>query len=175
MKLYRIGPQTKRLEHRALTVDDSDAFFALNSHPDVMRFTGEPPLQSLDEAREAIANYPDFETVGYGRWGCVLKENNSVIGFCGLKYLDDLDVVDIGYRFFPEYWGQGFATEAAGASMEFGFDTLQLKEIVGFVLPGNAGSIRVLEKLGMHEEGELVEDGLRALRFVKRSAATASS
>jgi RimJ/RimL family protein N-acetyltransferase len=52
-----------------------------------MRFTGELLLPSLDAAREAIKNYPDFDTTGYGRWACVLKETNTVIGFCGLKYL----------------------------------------------------------------------------------------
>lgn len=166
---HRTGPQTKRLEHRALTVQDAAAFFALNSHPDVMRFTGEPPLTSLDEAREAIANYPDFKTVGYGRWGCVLKETQEIIGFCGLKYLSDLEEVDVGFRFLPQYWGQGLATEACTASITYGFEELGLGCIIGVVLPENTRSIRVLEKVGMVSEGNITYDGQVALRYaIKR-------
>ncbi len=148
-----------------MTIDDAPAFFALNSHPDVMRLTGEPPLQSEDEARKAIADYPDFDKVGYGRWGCVLKETQSVIGFCGLKYLDDLKEVDIGYRFLPEYWGQGLATEACVATMAFGFDVLNLERIIGLVLPENTASIRVLQKLGMRHDSEFRYDGMIVHRY----------
>jgi RimJ/RimL family protein N-acetyltransferase len=168
MKSFTIGPETERLEHRAFTIDDASDFFALNGNPDVMRLTGEPALPSLDAAREAIANYPDFSDVGYGRWACILKQTRTIIGFCGLKYLPELDVVDVGYRFQPEYWGQGFATEACASSLEFGFDTLGLDEIFGFVLPNNFASIRVLEKVGMESDGEVMYDGFVALRFVKR-------
>ena len=165
MNIYRIGPQTQRLDHRALTVDDAEAFFALNSHPEVMRYTGEPPLQSVEQAREAIKNYPDFDTVGYGRWACVLRDTDTIIGFCGLKYLHDLDAVDIGFRFFPKYWGQGLATEAATACMTFGFDTLHLDRIIGLVLPENKASIRVLEKTGLHRTGTISFDGETADQY----------
>ncbi len=162
---YRIGPETKRLEHRALTVDDKEAFFALNSDPDVMRFTGEPRLRSLEEAGEAIAHYPDFDTVGYGRWGCVLKESRSIIGFCGLKYLNEFDDVDVGFRFLPRYWGRGLATEACTASIAFGFDVLRLGRIIGLVLEENLASIRVLEKVGMRRDGSITYEGETVLRY----------
>ncbi|QDV84510.1 GNAT family N-acetyltransferase [Stieleria magnilauensis] len=168
MKHYRTGPETKRLHHRAFTVDDAEAFFVLNSNPDVMRFTGELLVPSLEVAIEAIAGYPDFDEVGYGRWACVLKKTQTVIGFCGLKYLPDLDAVDLGYRFLPEFWGQGIATEACRANLEFGFRELRLDQIVGLVLPDNAASIRVLEKVGMQPEGDMVYDGMKVLRFAKR-------
>jgi len=165
MKTYRTGPETERIEHRAFTLDDCDAFYGLNSHPDVMRFTGEPPLNSLDEARRAIADYPDFETVGYGRWACVLKETGTVIGFCGLKYLPELDAVDVGFRFLPEYWGRGIATVTCSACLAFGFDVLELNGILGLVLAENEASIRVLEKCGMTRHGEIMYDGECALKY----------
>ena len=174
MHKYRCGPETDRLEHRAFTVDDAESFYALKSHPDVIRFTGEPPLPSLDAAREVIANYPDFDEVGYGRWACILRETQAVIGFCGLKYLTDLDEVDVGYRFLPEFWGRGLATEACAASLEFGFTTLRLDQIIGLVLPDNTASTRVLEKVGMQADGDFIYDGLRALRFFKRREAPAT-
>ena len=168
MQKYKTGPETARLQYRQFTVDDAEAFFSLNSHPDVMRYTGEPVLRSLEAAKDAITRHRDFDEVGYGRWACVLKETQSIIGFCGLKYLQDLDVVDVGYRFLPEYWGRGLATEACTASLDFGFSTLQLDQIVGLVLPENAASIRVLEKVEMQLDGEFVYDGMLALRYFKR-------
>ena len=153
---------------RAVEARDADAFFALNSHPDVMRFTGEPPLGWIDEARAAIENYPDFETVGFGRWACVLKATGSFIGFCGLKRLDALGVVDVGFRFLPEHWGKGLATEACKASIAFGFEVLGLERIVGLVLPQNAASIRVLEKCGLRREGTVGYEGHEAVLYAIR-------
>ncbi len=170
---HRLGPETTRLLHRAMVATDAEDFFALNGHPEVMRMTGEPPLESVAQARTAIENYPDFDTVGYGRWGCVLKQTQRLIGFCGLKYLPELDAVDVGYRFLPEHWGRGLATEACAASIAYGFETLGLPQIIGLVLPENRGSIRVLEKVGMHPDGEYEEEGLKALRYaISRPAST---
>lgn len=165
MKSHKAGPTTERLEQRAMLLDDAPAFYALNSHPDVMRYTGEPPLQSLADAEKAIADYPDFEQIGFGRWGCFYKPTGDLIGFCGLKYLPEFDAVDVGFRFLPQYWGQGLATEACRASLAFGFDVLGLDRILGFVLAENAASIRVLEKVGMHQNGTVDFEGLEALRY----------
>ncbi len=165
MNIHTTGPETDRLLHRAMTPDDAPLFYALNSHPDVMRYTGEPPLGSLEEARDALANYPDFEREGFGRWGCVLKETGELIGFCGLKRLHDYGVVDVGFRFLPEHWGKGLATEACVASLDFGFNTLGLTSIAAFVLPENAASIRVLEKTGMRHVGSVNYDGVDALKY----------
>ncbi len=152
-----------------MTPEDAEAFFRLNSHPDVMRYTGEPPMPSVEAAREAIANYPDWDDPGYGRWACVLKsegEDANLIGFCGLKYLRETGEVDIGYRLLPEYWGRGLATEAARATLEFGFRTLGLSEIVAMVLPGNAPSIRVLRKLDFVRAEDIEYFGERVQRWV---------
>ena len=169
MNTFRIGPETTRLQHRAFEIEDAESLYRLNSHPNVMRYTCEPMLQSVREAEDAIQNYPDFETHGFGRWACVLKETKTIIGFCGLKYLSDLDAVDIGYRFFPEYWGQGIATEACTACLQFGFASIGLKEIIGLVVPENTVSIRVLEKSGMQLQTEFDYDGIRALRYTIKS------
>ena len=168
IKIYKQGPETQRLEHRAFTVEDADALFALNGNSEVMRLTGEDVLPSIEATEQAIANHRDFEEVGFGRWACVLKETREVIGFCGLKYLTDLDTVDVGYRFLPEYWGQGLATEACIASLEFGFKTIGLDEIIGLVIPQNHASIRVLEKAGMEFVEKFDYDGVDAMRFRKR-------
>ncbi len=165
---YRTGPETERLSLREFRVEDAEAFFQLRSDPQVIRFTGDEPLQSLNQARKAIEDYPDFETVGFGRWACVLKETQETIGFCGLKYLSDLQEVDLGYRLLPRYWCRGLATEASRACVEFGFEVLKLDEIIALVLRQNKPSIRVLEKVGMRYSNMVRHHGHEAMRFVIR-------
>ncbi len=162
---YREGPSTKRLTMRAMVADDADAFFRLTSNDDVMRYTHEPLFTSVDQARNAIVNYPDFESFGYGRWACVLRETNAVIGFCGLKVLTDLDKTDLGYRFLPDYWGRGLATEAGKACLRFGFETLKLPEIIALTIPENHASIRVLQKVGMHFDRAFAYDGIDVWQY----------
>lgn len=165
MTSHREGPETERLSMRALTESDAETFYRLNSNPEVMRYTSEPPVSSIAEAREAIATYPDWDTVGYGRWACVRKGDAEICGFCGLKYLEEIDEVDLGFRFFPDYWGKGLATEAGFACLQFGFEVIGLEYVIALVLPENRASIRVLEKVGMTCEGEFSCFGLTPLRF----------
>jgi len=149
--------QTERLELRPFTLEDAPAYWPLVSHPDVLRYTGEPALQSLGEVRELLSARPlrDYATYGYGRLACIEKATGELIGFCGLKYLEDLGETDIGYRFLPRCWGMGYATESATAAMKHGTETLGLKRIIGLVEPENAGSVRVLEKLGLELESRV--------------------
>ena len=149
--------QTERLELRPFTLDDASAYWPLVSNPDVLRHTGESPLKSLTEVRELIASRPlrDYVTYGYGRLACIEKATGELVGFCGLKYLEDLRETDIGYRFLPRCWGVGHATESATAVIRHGTDVLGLKRIIGLVEPGNTGSIRVLEKLGLELESRV--------------------
>lgn len=156
---HRRGPKTDRIVHRAFEPADAEVFHRLKSHPEVMRYTGEPPSPSVDAAREAITNYPDFERHGYGRWACVLEATGEVIGFSGLKWLDELGAADLGYRFFPEYWGKGLATESGRACVRFAFDTLHLDRVLALVLPDNAASLRVLDKLGFRLEDTIEYEG----------------
>ena len=173
MQPHVTGPTTPRLTHRAMVPADAESFYALNSNPDVMRYTGEPPIESVAHARDAIENYPDFHTHGFGRWACFLRHDDpetgaqagDLIGFCGLKHLDDLDEVDVGFRFLPQHWGKGYATEAGRAAIEFGFRRLAIDRIIALVLPENGPSIRVLAKLGMRPAGREDCEGLDALRY----------
>ena len=170
MKKYTVGPETARLTHRAFEEHDAEALFALNSNPLVMQYTGETLWASVESTRSAIRDYPDFDSVGFGRWACVLKSTQEVIGFCGLKYLADLDAVDVGYRLLPEFWGRGIATEACKACVEFGFRTIGLVKIIGLVLPENLASIRVLEKSNLRFEKQFTYDGERVLQYAREGA-----
>ena len=142
---------TERLILREYTDDDAPAFFELNSDPEVMRYVPDKAMESVEQAREILRNHPmiDYKERGFGRWACILKANGKHIGFCGLKYLKEIDDIDLGFRFVPSQWGKGLATEAAVASIRYGFDELKLDHIVGFAELENRASIRVLEKVGM--------------------------
>jgi RimJ/RimL family protein N-acetyltransferase len=166
MREYRTGPETPRLIHRALTVDDAEAALSFNGNPTVMEFTGEEPWPSLEETAQRLADYPAFDDDGFGRWGCLYKPEDKIIGFSGFRYLPELDEVDLGYRLLPEYWGRGLATESCRACLQFGFQVIGFDHIIALVLPQNARSIRVLEKIGMRDTGIIEIDTESAHRFV---------
>jgi ribosomal-protein-alanine N-acetyltransferase len=88
----------------------------------------------IQEARKGLEERPlqDYRKHGYGRWAAVYKPTGEVNGFAGLKYLDDLNEVDLGYRFFKEHWGKGLATEASRAVVAYGFDVLRRRRIIAF-------------------------------------------
>jgi len=140
---------TKRLYLRETTAADAAVMFALNSDKEVLRYTGDKPFLSVEEAATFLANYSAFKHTGMGRWAVVRKTDDAVLGWCGLK-LHTNGMVDLGFRLFKKEWNKGYATEAAYACLKYGFDHLNLKEIVGRVVPANLASIKVLEKLGMH-------------------------
>jgi len=142
--------ETPRLLLRPFTLDDLEAYFRLGTDPDVIRYTGDAGIETIDDARALMLASPiaDYQKYGYGRLACVLKSTGAVIGFNGLKYLDDLGEVDLGYRLLPAYWGAGLATEGARAALALGFDALKLPRILGLAMPDNGASVRVLQKLG---------------------------
>jgi ribosomal-protein-alanine N-acetyltransferase len=90
-----------------------------------------------------------WEKHGYGWWAVELDAEAGLIGWAGLQYLSDTDETEVAYLLEKTYWGQGLATQAAKAGVQFGFDELALACIVGIVHPQNIASQRVLEKLGM--------------------------
>src|SRR4051794_9711124 len=119
----RIILETQRLLLREFDEDDAEAFYLLGSDPAVTRYTGDGGLRDTEHAREILRTHPlaDYRKYGFGRWACVLKESGAVIGFAGLKYLEDLKEVDVGYRLLPASWGRGLATEASRAALDHGF------------------------------------------------------
>ncbi|HFK5527288.1 TPA: GNAT family N-acetyltransferase [Elizabethkingia anophelis] len=123
--------ETERLLLRELNSDDAGDFFNLNENPNVIKYTGDKAFQNIDEAREFLENYQNYRLNGYGRWAVMSKENNEFVGWCGLKYNSSTDETDVGFRFFEHYWNKGFATESAGACIDYGFKNLNLNAVVG--------------------------------------------
>jgi RimJ/RimL family protein N-acetyltransferase len=140
--------ETERLVLRELNIKDAPLLFALNEDPEVIKYTGDVQFVSLKETEAFLKNYSDYQRNGFGRWAVVLKSSQEFIGWCGLKR-DAQGLVDIGYRFFKNQWGKGYATESAAACLIYGFETLHLPEIIGRAHRENLASIRVFEKLQM--------------------------
>ncbi len=145
--------ETERLLLREITLHDKQGMFQLHSNPEVQKYTGEPPVESIVEMELAIqARTKDYEKYGYGRWATFLKNEMQFVGWAGLAYLPEFDEIDLGYRFFPNFWGMGIATEASHAILAYGFDKLQLERIIAIAMKDNKASIRVMEKVGMKFE-----------------------
>lgn len=151
--------ETNRVLLRKFDISDAVNFYELNSNPNVIKYTGNSAFKDVNEARKFLENYSDYQRNGYGRWAVINKSTNQFLGWCGLKYDEDLDETDIGFRFFEHFWNQGFATESAKACIDYGFNELHLKTIVGRAMKENMASIKVLEKIGLKFEKAFDFDG----------------
>ena len=152
--------ETDRLLLRTFTKEDVDLIYVLNCDPDVTLYTCDPTFdlaQAEKNLQEVIL--PQYALYNLGRWATHLKPNLEFIGWCGLKCRPQANEIDLGYRFMKKFWGKGYATEAAFATLEYGFTHLNLHTIIARALPANLASIRVMEKCGMEYVGEEFIDG----------------
>ena len=142
--------ETERLILREMVIDDAQDMLRLHSNHQVQKYTGEVVITSLEEIRNKIKEFQSRdENRGFGRWVTILKKGKQFVGWAGLAYLPEFDEIDLGYRFLPEYWGLGIATEASRAILTYGFDSLKLTKIIAIVMKENKVSIKVMEKVGM--------------------------
>ena len=148
--MIRTHLETERLKLRLFTLDDLQIMFTLGTDPDVIKYA-DTAARDMEEARQRLEQGPlsDYKKYGYGRFAVELKETGKVIGFCGIKYLPEIDLPEVGYRYLKKYWGRGIGTEAAKICVDFARDDLKIKKLVALIMPENIASIRVAEKLGM--------------------------
>ncbi|WP_449388206.1 GNAT family N-acetyltransferase [Chryseobacterium lineare] len=159
--------ETERLILRKFEETDGERMFLLDSNAEVMKYIGTPPLSDISESQNVIRmigqQYADH---GVGRLAVIEKESNLLIGWSGLKLLNQEvngynNVYDLGYRFIPEFWGKGYALESAKASLDFGFNGLKLDIIYAHAHSENQASNHILRKLGFRQTGEFTEpDGI---------------
>jgi RimJ/RimL family protein N-acetyltransferase len=146
--------ETERLALRKLTIDDAAFILDLLNEPSFLHFIGDKGVRTVEQARDYIRNgaIASYEQHGFGLFLAFIKDGGVPIGMCGLLKRENLDDVDIGFAFKPQFWLKGYAFEAAAAVMGYGRNTLGLKRIVAITNPDNTGSIRVLEKVGLKFE-----------------------
>lgn len=142
--------ETRRLVVRQLTTDDAAFLFRLLNEPSFLRYVGDRGVRSLEDARGYILKGPleSYRRYSFGLFLAQLKSDGTAIGMCGLVKRIALTDVDLGFAFLPEFWSQGYAVEAATAVMDYARDTIGLKRVVAITSLDNAGSMRLLAKLG---------------------------
>lgn len=145
--------ETPRLILRRLQFDDAPFLVKLLNEPSFIENIGDRGVRSVEDAHRYLREGPlaMYEKYGFGLWHTALRDG-SPVGMCGLLRRDILPDADVGYALLPQYWGQGLAYEAAAATLRHACTKFGLNRVVGVVSEGNAGSIRVLEKLGMSYE-----------------------
>ncbi|MCI0488567.1 MAG: GNAT family N-acetyltransferase [Blastocatellia bacterium] len=122
--------ETSRLRLRPCREDDIDDLHRLWIDPQVRKYLWDDTVITREQAAEVVsASLESFERHGFGQWVVFLKEEISLIGFCGFRLFDDPPEVEILYGIAPEYWGEGLATEAAKAMIRCGFEEHSFERI----------------------------------------------
>jgi RimJ/RimL family protein N-acetyltransferase len=164
--------ESPRLRLRRLRPSDERDLIALDSDPDVMRYVGSPagprpPEETAERVRQRI--HEDQGPLGF--WLVESRGDGGFRGLCALIRMETGDDVEFAYRLARRAWGQGIATEAGGALLEYAFHAVELPRIVAVTYPENCASQRVLEKLGFTHHGFLDYKGVRAAHYVLTRAA----
>lgn len=146
--------ETARLLLRPYTHEDLEALHRLWTDSEVRRYLWDNVIISKERAASFLQDsIACFERHGFGQWAVYDKAKDTLIGFCGFRFLDDSPEIEILYGMAPAYWGQGLTTEAARAVLRYGFDVLAFTRVVADADPPNVASFRIMEKLGMRYEG----------------------
>lgn len=152
--------ETARLRLRAISEADVPAIFAIMSDPQVLRYFGSLPMRQPAEALERVRGITQAFAARSGiRWALVERASGALIGTCGFwRLIPEHHRAEIGYELAPAWWGQGIMAEALAPVLDFGFSAMGLHSVEAQIHPANAGSRRVLEKLGFVQEGYFREN-----------------
>ena len=168
--------ETERLVLRPMSIDDLDVLAGFYSDPEVMRYLGAGRTLDRDEAETSLRRLlRNFELDGFGQLALERTADGEVIGRCGFLVWDvptltpttereatGLTELEIGYALGRDFWGQGYATEAATAVRDQALGPMGRTRLIAFVRPENHASARVAEKLGMRHERDVELLGLPA-------------
>ena len=151
--------ETERLSVRPFVDEDFDALVALREPWEVRQYLG-GARNTVEFTRKRLDYYlSHHRKYGYAMGAVSLGDSPAMIGWGGLQHFNDGDEIEVGYAFAQEYWGRGLATELASAWLRFGFSRLGLDRIIAVADVANAGSRRVMEKIGMRHEKDLEHYG----------------
>ncbi|MDP2697697.1 GNAT family N-acetyltransferase [Thalassospira sp.] len=155
--------ETDRTLLRHATLEDAAFILELLNEPDWIKYIGDRNVHDLDAARGYITDklIASYTQNGFGSYLITLRDSGTPIGLCGLVKRDSLDCPDIGFALSAAHGGKGYALEAATAVMAHARHDLGLARVVGFALPENHGSIRLLERLGLVFDRMIHIDGDR--------------
>ncbi|MDJ0531557.1 MAG: GNAT family N-acetyltransferase [Xenococcaceae cyanobacterium MO_207.B15] len=142
---------------RPLQTSDLDALAAIWADSEVTRFLPSRGIpiskENTEKSLKSFVNH--WQQRGYGIWAIIENCSSQMIGYCGLRYLDELDEVEVLYGLAKIYWGRGIATKAAKAAISYGFNVANLDKLIAMTLPDNLASRRVIEKAGLEYKKQI--------------------
>jgi RimJ/RimL family protein N-acetyltransferase len=158
--------ETERAILRLFTMNDLDDLAPILGNAQVMKYLEMDclPLSREQTEKTIAAIIKHWEDNGFGRWAIVFKENNKLIGMAGFRSHEN--TAELIYILDEPYWGKGLATEIARAILRYGFEKQNFSRIIAMTRPANAASRRVMDKIGMSFEKEIVIYGISAVEYV---------
>jgi len=157
----KIITEQTRLLLRELEPGDAPALHPVFSDPQATRF-----MRTHSDSSETLAWIEairiGYKKYGFGPWAVVRKKDNALLGYCGcsILHLHGKEEYEIAYRIVPAYWGQGFATEAVLACIDYAFTNLSFSRLFALIQPENIASVRVTEKTGMKHRCDTIYEGI---------------
>jgi ribosomal-protein-alanine N-acetyltransferase len=149
--------ETERLRLRPHTKEDADAHLRIVADPEFRRHFPNSFQPTRDGVLVGIGRFLEhWHQFGFGVWAVELKDGGPVIGYCGLRRLMPTDEIELLYGLDRAHWRSGLATEAALATLRFGFEEKGFGRVMAITLPSNTGSRRVLERCGLRYERDAV-------------------
>ena len=164
--------ETDRLLLRPFRNADHAAYAAICADPEVMKYIGTgTPLSATDAWRSMAASLGHWELLGYGMFAVEEKAGGAFVGRVGFLDPPGWPGFELGWLLGRDYWGRGYATEAARTCLAYAFGTLGRERVISLIRPGNDPSIRVAERIGERLSGEVEFLGGTALVYEARKRA----
>ena len=159
--------RTTHLILRPFVAADATVLHRIYQTESVLQYFPNPTPPPLEKVERFVAyQQTHWEKYGYGNWALTIQGNDEVIGWAGLQFLPETNETEVGYLLDSPHWGKGYATQAARASLDYGFANFDFPEIIALVEPDNIASLKVAEKCGLVAVERKVYWGVEMVRHV---------
>jgi len=148
--------ETERLFLRPVVIKDINEMHAIWTNEGVRKFLWDDVVITRETAEEPIkTSIKTFASNGFGLWAVIHKHDEKMIGFCGVRFLNDTPEIELLYGILPGYWNKGLTTEAVKEVLRFGFEEKNFGRVTAITNAPNIASVRVMEKAGMRFEKKI--------------------
>ena len=161
--------ETKRLILRQFRASDFERYAEMCADAEVMQYLGGLPMTRTEAWRNLATVLGHWELRGYGLWAVEQRSAQGLIGRVGCWRPEGWPGLELAWTLRRDCWGQGYATEAARAAMEFAFLVLRQRRVISLIHPANSRSIAVALRLGMQPERSIKIEGHTVLEYGVRS------
>lgn len=164
--------ETERLLLRKFEPTDLDAYTAhIFGDAEVLRYLPKRDAPARERAERTMNFFNDhWNQFPYAPWAVVEKANGELMGHCGLRFITEIQETEVLYALGKDFWGKGYATEAARASVDFGFNKVGLERIIALAVPENIASRKVMEHCGLKYEKDVQLFGLDCVYYALNRA-----